>query len=118
MNENAKNIAIKYRQAGQGFMILNTLYLIVFFLFQPLFNMSTLMVGSSILYLVLVGTLSFYVSKGKRTLTIILAYFYGVRSGLSMYALVIGDAFEAVSYILPLLLISFYILGRAAWNWF
>ena len=92
--------------------------LIIFFLFLPSLNVNILIVGSFILYLVLVGTLSFYVSKGKRTLTIILAFFYGVRSGFSIYALVIGDAFEAGPYILPLLLISFYILGRAAWNWF
>ena len=116
MNANATDVA-KYRQAGCGFLGLNVLYLVLVFVFLPTFTPDASTLASIILYLAVLTALSFYVWKGKRTLTLVLAVIYALRSAVSAYTLVTGQAFPVVPYVLPLLLISFYLLGRAVWDW-
>ena len=107
----------KYRQAGYGFFILNTLYLIIVFIFLPSFYLDLFTIASFLIYLLILGALSYYIGKGKRMLVLILAPIFGARSVVSIYTLIIGQPFPAVPYALPLLLVTFYLLSRSAWDW-
>tara|TARA_B100000686_G_C16780040_1_gene971203 strand:- start:916 stop:1248 length:333 start_codon:yes stop_codon:yes gene_type:complete len=107
----------KFNQASYGFFALNTLYLALVYLYLPAFTPDASMVGSFMLYLLLILVLSFYVWKGNRILTLALALIYILRSVVSLIALLRGGFFPVVPYILPLLLITFYMLGRAVWDW-
>tara|TARA_B100000686_G_scaffold334196_1_gene401122 strand:+ start:3933 stop:4292 length:360 start_codon:yes stop_codon:yes gene_type:complete len=107
----------KHRQAGYGFMVLNVLYLVLVFSFLPSFTPNASTIGGFTACLIIFATFSFYIWRGKRLLTLILAVVYGLRSVLSAYTLIVGSAFTVVPYVLPLLVISFYLLGRAVWNW-
>ena len=129
MNEGATDVTIKkYRHSGSGFMVLNALYLVLIFIFPPPLNPCNLGIGDSkasfsiiatfsLFYLTIISTLSFFIWKGKRTLSKVLFAIYGFRSAALIYQSIIGDTFPAAPYILPLLLISFYLLGRAVWDW-
>ena len=105
----------KYRQAGHGFFVLSTLYLIVVFIFLPSFHLDLPTVAIFWAYLLTMGVLSYFIYKGKRILALILALIFAVRSAVSIYTLIIGQVFPAVPYVLPLLLLNFYLLGRALW---
>ncbi len=108
---------LKYRQAGYGFFISNTLYLIIVFIFLPSFHLDFSTIASFVIYLLIIGVLSFYISKGKRVLSLIVAVIFGARSLVSTYTLITGQAFEAIPFVLPLLVATFYLLGRATWDW-
>ena len=62
-----------------------------------------------ILYL----TFLYYAPKTTMLLTVI----YGARSAFSAYSLMDISTFQAVPYLLPCLLVTFYLLGRAGWDW-
>ena len=108
---------LKFKQAGYGFLLLNLIYLAVAIYFIPPFNLGLTALLSLLAFLLLLGLFTYYLLQGKNLLAQILAILYGGRSVFTSYSLLAGDIFEAVPFILPCLLITFYILGRAAWNW-
>ena len=107
----------KFKQAGYGFFLLNLIYLAVAIYFIPPFNLGLTALLSLLAFLLLLVFFTYYLLQGKKLLAQILAILYGGRSVFTSYSLLAGDIFEAVPFILPCLLITFYILGRAAWNW-
>ena len=108
---------LKFKQAGYGFFLLNLIYLAVAIYFIPPFNLGLTALLSLLAFLLVLGFFTYYLLQGKKLLAQILAILYGGRSVFTSYSLLAGDTFEAVPFILPCLLIVFYLLGRAAWNW-
>jgi hypothetical protein len=108
---------LKFKQAGHGFFLMNLIYLAVAIYFIPPFNLGLTALLSLLAFLLLLGFFTYYLLQGKKLLAQILAILYGGRSVFTSYSLLAGDTFEAVPFILPCLLIAFYLLGRAAWNW-
>ena len=108
---------LKFKQAGYGFFLLNLIYLAVAIYFIPPFNLGLTALFSLSAFLLFLGFFTYYLLQGKKLLAQILAILYGGRSVFTSYSLLAGDTFEAVPFILPCLLIAFYLLGRAAWNW-
>ena len=109
--------ARKFTQAGYGFLGLNLAYLVIAMFFIPPFNLGLSAVLSLVAFLLLLGVLTYYLLKGKKRLAQVLAIVYGARSIFSVYSLTDVSTFQAVPYLLPCLLITFYLLGRAGWNW-
>ncbi len=107
----------KYRLAGYGFLLLNLLYGFVAWWFLPPFNLGFTAIAYAAVYVILMGLLSGFIAKGRRGLVRVLAVLYGARSLFLIYSMIAGDTFAAVPYMLPCLLGSFYLLGRAGWNW-
>ena len=107
----------KFTQAGYGFLGLNLAYLVIALIFIPPFNLGLSAVLSLVAFLLLLGVLTYYLLKGKKRLAQALAIIYGARSIFSAYSLTDVSTFQAVPYLLPCLLITFYLLGRAGWNW-
>ena len=107
----------KFTQAGYGFLGLNLAYLVIAMIFIPPFNLGLSAVLSLVAFLLLLGVLTYYLLKGKKRLAQALAIIYGARSIFSAYSLTDVSTFQAVPYLLPCLLITFYLLGRAGWNW-
>ena len=118
MSDNPAKTLQKFHQAAFGFLALNLIYLFLVYLFLPPFNLSLEeMVGYIFLALALFGVLSYFIYRGSKTLAVVLAAIYSARSLLAAYTLVIGEAFSAVPYVLPCLLVTVYLLGRPVWNW-
>jgi len=109
--------ARKFTQAGYGFLGLNVVYLVIAMIFIPPFNLGWSAVLSLVAFLLLLGVLTYYLLKGKKGMAQVLAVIYGTRSVFSAYSLMDPSTFQAVPYLLPCLLITFYLLGRAGWNW-
>lgn len=108
----------KYHQAAWGFFILNLIYIGLFYYFLPPFNIGIgAASGYTVLVLALFGTLSYFIYLGKKKFVVVLAALWAARVLLSGYALVTGEAFIAVPYVLPTTMLSFYLLGRALWDW-
>jgi len=107
----------KFTQAGYGFLGLNLAYLVIAMIFIPPFNLGLSAVLSLVAFLLLLSVLTYYLLKGKKRLAQALAIIYGARSIFSAYSLTDVSTFQAVPYLLPCLLITFYLLGRAGWNW-
>jgi hypothetical protein len=109
--------ARKFKQAGYGFLIMNLIYLIVVVKFIPALNFDLSAVLSFLAYFLFMGLLTYYLLQGKKLLTQILTVIYAGRSGNAIYFLLGDNIFPAVPYFLPCLLIAFYLLGRAGWDW-
>ena len=109
--------ARKFAQAGYGFLGMNLAYLVIAMFFVPPFNLGLSAVLSLLAFLLLLGVLTYYLLKGKKRLAQVLAIVYGARSIFSAYSLTDVSTFQAVPYLLPCLLVTFYLLGRAGWNW-
>ena len=107
----------KFTHAGYGFLGLNVAYLAIAMIFIPPFNLGLSAVLSLVAFLLLLGVLTYYLLKGKKRLAQVLAIVYGSRSIFSAYSLMDVSTFQAVPYLLPCLLITFYLLGRAGWDW-
>ena len=109
----------KYRLAGVGFLVLNVLYIIIAWWKIPPVDLATSKVvyGGFVMFLVLVLILTPLILRGKKTLVQVLALIYGGRVIFSIYSLIGGDVFPAVPYLLPCVILTFYLLGRAAWDW-
>ena len=107
----------KFTQAGYGFLGLNIAYLVIAMIFIPPFNLGLSAILSLVAFLLLLGVLTYYLMKGKRRLAQSLTVIYGARSIFSGYSLMDISTFEAVPYLLPCLLVTFYLLGRAGWDW-
>ena len=107
----------KFTQAGYGFLGLYIAYLVIAMIFIPPFNLGLSAILSLVAFLLLLGMLTYYLMKGKRRLAQALTVIYGARSTFSAYSLMDISTFEAVPYLLPCLLATFYLLGRAGWDW-
>ena len=110
-------VARKFTQAGYGFLGLNVTYLVIAMIFIPPFSLSLSAILSLIIFLLLLGVMTYYLLKGNKRLAQTLTVIYGARSAFSAYSLMDVSTFQAVQYLLPCLLVSFYLLGRAGWNW-
>jgi hypothetical protein len=115
--ETVDHRAKKFTQAGYGFLGLNIIYLAIAMYFIPPFNLGLTAVLSLAAFLLLLGVLTYYLLQGKKRLAQALAVIFGLRSAFSAYSLMDVSTFQAVPYLLPCLLITFYLLGRAGWDW-
>ena len=107
----------KFIHAGYGFLGLNLVYLAIAMFFIPPFNLGLSAVLSLVAFVLLLGLLAYYLLKGKKLLAQVLAVIYGARSIFLAYSLMDVSTFQAVPYLLPCLLLTFYLLGRAGWDW-
>ena len=109
----------KYRLAGISFLVLNVLYIIIAWWKMPPVDlaMSKVVYGGFVVFFILVLILIPLILRGKRLLVQVLAVIYGGRMIFSLYFLIGGDAYPAVPYLLPCVVLTFYLLGRAAWDW-
>ncbi len=109
----------KYQLAGISFLVLNVLYIIIAWWKMPPVDiaMSKAVYGGFVVLFILVLILFPLILRGKRLLVQVLAFIYGGRMIFSLYFLVGGDAYPAVPYLLPCVVLTFYLLGRAAWDW-
>ena len=109
----------KYQLAGISFLFLNVLYIIIAWWKMPPVDlaMSEMVYGGFVVFFILVLILTPLILRGKRLLVQVLAFIYGGRMFFSLYFLIGGDAYPAVSYLLPCVVLTFYLLGRAAWDW-
>ena len=109
----------KYRLAGISFLVLNVLYIIIAWWKMPPVDlaMSKVVYGGFVVFFILVLILIPLILRGKRLLVQVLAFIYGGRMIFSLYFLVGGDAYPAVPYLLPCVVLTFYLLGRAVWDW-
>ena len=109
----------KYRLAGVGFFVLNMLYILIALLKLPPVDpaMNQVVYAGLFIFVFLVLILTPLIFCGKRLLVQILTVIYGGRAVYSTYSLIGGEVFPAVPYFLPCLILSFYLLGRAAWDW-
>ena len=109
----------KYRLAGFGFMILNLLYLVIAWWKLPPVDlaMSKVVYGGFLALIALILLLTPLIFRGNKMLVQVLTFVYGGRAAFSIYFLISGDVFPAVPYLLPCVILTFYLLGRAAWGW-
>ena len=117
MSETSTKNLQKFHQAAIGFLVLNLIYILLVYLFLPPFDLGWVdAVGYTVLALALFGVLSYFIYRGSKTLTVVLAAVYSARSLLSAYTLFTGEAFAAVPYVLPCLVITVYLLARPVWD--
>ena len=109
--------ARRFKHAGYGFLLLNLIYLALAIFFIPPFNVGFTTLLSLLAFVLLLGVFTYYLFQGKKLLAQFLAVIYGARSVFTAYSFFAGDTFQAVPYFLPCLFITFYLLGRAGWNW-
>tara|TARA_Y100000588_G_scaffold92362_1_gene99841 strand:+ start:515 stop:970 length:456 start_codon:yes stop_codon:yes gene_type:complete len=107
----------RFKHAGYGFLLLNLIYLALAIFFIPPFNISLTTILSLLAFVLLLGVCTYYLFQAKKLLAQFLAVIYGARSVFAAYSFFAGDTFPAVPYFLPCLLITFYLLVRAGWNW-
>jgi len=109
----------KYQLAGISFLVLNVLYIIIAWWKMPPVDlaMSKVVYGGFVVFFILVLILIPLILRGKRLLVQVLAFIYGGRMIFSLYFLIGKDAYPAVPYLLPCVVLTFYLLGRAAWDW-
>ena len=109
----------KYRLAGVSFFVLNMLYILIALWKLPPVDpaMNIVVYAGLFIFVSLVLIFTPLIFRGKRLLVQILTVIYGGRSAYSIYSLIGGGAFPAVPYFLPCLILTFYLLGRAAWDW-
>jgi|TARA_B100001964_G_scaffold181856_1_gene201177 uncharacterized membrane protein YwzB len=109
----------KYQLAGIGFLVLNVLYIVIAWWKMPPVDlaMSKVVYGGFVVFFILVLIFIPLILRGKKLLVQILAFIYGGRIIFSLYFLIGGDAYPAVPYLLPCVVLTFYLLGRAAWGW-
>ena len=109
----------KYQLAGVSFLVLNVLYIIIAWWKMPPVDlaMRKVVYGGFVVFFILVLIFIPLILRGKRLLVQILAFIYGGRMIFSLYLLIGGDAYPAVPYLLACVVLTFYLLGRAAWDW-
>ena len=109
----------KYRLAAVGFLVLNVVYIIIAWWKMPPVDleMSRVVYGVLIFILIVFLVLTPMIYRGKKLLVQVLTFVYGGRAVFSIYSLIGGDVFPAVPYLLPCVILIFYLLGRAAWDW-
>jgi hypothetical protein len=103
--------------AAWSFLALNGLYPVWIFVFMPQVKLDLYSLLYVAIYLALIGTLALFVARGKKRLTQVLAILFGARSLNSTYLIVFGTALAGVQYLIPFMILCFYLLGRACWDW-
>ncbi len=116
---NDNSVPKKYREAAYGFLILNLIYILLFYVFPPPFDSGLQgKILLTILLAALIAGLSRFIHKGYKTLVIALAVIYAARAAvISIYTMMTGQVIDSVPYVLTCLILTFYLLGRAAWDW-
>ena len=109
----------KYRHAAYGFFFLNMIYVLLLYIFPPPFDPGLQgRIIITVLLPVLFAALAYYIHKGYKKLTIILAVVYAARFVVILIFTFVSEPFiESVPYVLTCLMLTFYMLGRAAWDW-
>ncbi|QPJ62223.1 MAG: hypothetical protein G3M70_10210 [Candidatus Nitronauta litoralis] len=108
----------KYKQAAWMFTGMNLLYLVITFFVMPPVGLDPFYgVMFCLVAVVLSGGLSLLIARQGRKLAMSLALIYAGRIGVSVYTLIAGTAFPIVPWVLSTVVIAFYYLGRAAWDW-
>ena len=109
----------KYRLAGVSFFVFNMLYICIALWKLPPVDpaMNQVVYAGLFIFVFLVLILTPLIFCGKRLLVQVLTVIYGGRVAYSVYMLIGGGAFPAVPYFLPCLVLTFYFLGRAVWDW-
>ena len=109
----------KYRHAAYGFLLLNLIYVLLFYVFPPPFDLGLLeRTIITVLLVVLIAVLAYFIYKGNKKLAIVLAVVYAARFAVILIVtLITGTFIESVPYVLTCLILTFYMLGRAAWDW-
>ena len=109
----------KYRLAGISFFVLNMLYILIALWKLPPVDpaISNVVYSGLFVFVSIILILTPLIFCGKRLLVQILTVIYGGRAVYSTYSLIGGEVFPAVPYFLPCLVLTFYLLGRAAWDW-
>ncbi len=108
----------KYQQAAIGFVILNGVYLGTAYWKVPAFDIPPAKaVGYLVFLIIFIGTLTGFMYRGSKKLVLVLAAIYAGRILFSSYTIAIGIAHPMVPYVLPTTVISFYLFGRALWDW-
>ncbi len=108
----------KFIQAAWAFTAMNLLYLVITFLVMPPVGLDPVHgVIFCLVAVVLSGGLSLLIARQGRKLAMSLALLYAGRVGFSAYTIFAGTAFPIVPWVLPTIVIAFYFLGRAAWDW-
>lgn len=85
--------------------------------FIPSFNLGLTALLSLTAFVLVLGIFTCFLLQEKKRLAQVLAIIYGGRSIFTAYSLIAGETFQAVPYFLPCLIIAFYLLGRAGWDW-
>lgn len=107
----------KYHQAAIGFTVLSIVYLVLAYWKVPSFNITAQTMGFLIFFILFVGVLAQFIYGGSKKLVLVLAAIYAGRILFSSYTLVTAIAHPMVPYVLPTTILSFYLFGRALWNW-
>lgn len=107
----------KYRQAACAYILMGAAYMFVFFYTMPPHDFGIHVKIIVPIFGFLLMALSWFVYQGYRRVVIVLAVIYAIRSIVAASALFFGRGFIAVKYVLPLLIFTFFMLGRAAWDW-
>ena len=109
----------KYRLAGVSFFVFNMLYICIALWKLPPVDpaMNQVVYAGLFIFFSIVLILTPLILRRKQLLVQILTVIYGGRVVYSIYSLIGGGTFPAVPYFLPCLVLTFYFLGRAAWDW-
>ncbi len=118
MNATSENSLKKYHQAAYTYLVMGAVYLGVFFTTMPPHDFSLhFKIIIPILGVLFMG-LAYFIYKGYRKFTLLLVVIYAIRVVVSIAALTFGEGGHvAVQYVLPVLFFTFYMLGRAVWDW-
>ena len=107
----------KYRVAGYGFLGLNSVYIALAWGFMPPFVPGFPKEIFWPLVLVLILFLTKKILNQQTTWVKTLAMLTGLRIIASSSLILRGDYLPVVPYFLPCFILTFYLLGRAGWNW-
>lgn len=115
-----ENAALKkYRHAAYGFLILNLIYILLLYVFPPPFDPGLLWrILITVLLAALILVIAFFLHKGNKKLAIVMAVVYAARFVvIVIITFITGQFVDPASYVLTCLILTFYMLGRAAWDW-
>ncbi len=107
----------KFRVAGYGFLGLNSVYIGLAWGFMPPFVPGFPKWVFWPLVLILILFLTKQILDRKTTWVKTLTILSGLRFIASSGLILRGDFLPVVPYFLPCFIITFYLLGRAGWNW-
>ena len=107
----------KYQVAGYGFFGLNSVYIALAWGFMPPFVPGFPQEIFWPLVLVLILFLTKKILNQQTTWVKTLAMLTGLRIIASSSLILRGDYLPVVPYFLPCFILTFYLLGRAGWNW-
>lgn len=107
----------KYRLAGYGFLGLNFVYVALAWGFMPPFFPEFPKEIFWPLVLVLILFLTKQILDQRILWVKTLAVLSGLRFVASSGLILGGDYLPVVPYFLPCFFLTFYLLGRACWNW-